>query len=79
MPEKKKMQKVVYLSNTKDFTMQKNISENRHFKNLNEWLDKGWTVAQPINGMTVNNATMNDDAEMAETFAAFVVLEKDAE
>lgn len=81
MAEKKKRQKIVYLSNSRDYTNQKNVNESSHFKSINELLDDGWTVAQLVTGITVSRAVMNAAPleENTETFAALVVLEKDVE
>ena len=39
------MQKLVYLSNSRDYTEQGNINENKYFTHINELLDRGWKVA----------------------------------
>lgn len=90
MAEKKKMQKIVYLSNCRDFTNQCNINENNQFTHINELLEQGWNVAE----LTTNNFPLthgwnfsdfsdetkgNLKPEHRETFAAYVLLEKDAE
>ena len=70
------MQKLVYLSNSRDYTEQGNINENKYFKYVNKLLDEGWEVAN----LTPNTAVIEvDDREKPshkETFVAFVLLEK---
>ena len=68
------MQKMVYLTNNRDYTEQGNINENKYFKSLNELLDEGWKVAQ----VTPNMVSVNDSQKPSqkETFVAFVLLEK---
>jgi len=63
------MQKMMYMSNSRDFTNQKNINENRYFKQMNTLLDESWKVSS----LTPNVAKIDSNGE---TFAAFVVLEK---
>jgi len=68
------MQKVMYLSNSRDFTEQGNINENKYFVQINEMLDKGWKVAQVVhNVVSVDN---NQNPLHKETFVAIVLLEK---
>lgn len=68
------MQKIVYLSNNRDYTEQGNINENKYFKQLNGLLDKGWTVSH----ITHNVVEVDDNQKPShkETFVAFVLLEK---
>lgn len=40
------MQKLVYLSNSRDYTEQGNINENKYFTHVNNLLDEGWKVTQ---------------------------------
>lgn len=71
------MQKLVYVSNSRDYTEQGNINENKYFTHINRLLDDGWTVAHitPSAG-GLDNA---DNSLRKETFAAFVLLEKGPE
>jgi len=71
------MQKLVYLSNSRDYTEQGNINENKYFKHVNEMLDQGWNVA-PLtpNAVGLDNG---QDPFHKETFVAFVLLEKPEE
>ena len=68
------MQKLVYLSNSRDFTEQGNINENQYFRHINELLEQGWTVSHVTqNVVEVDN---NQKPIHKETFVAFVLLEK---
>lgn len=68
------MQKIVYLSNSRDYTEQGNINENKYFTHINELLDQGWEVSHLThNVVDVNNV---DKPSLKETFVAFVLLEK---
>ena len=68
------MQKLVYLSNSRDCTEQGNINENKYFTRINELLDRGWKVAH----ITHDVVEIDDNQKPArkETFVAFVLLEK---
>lgn len=71
------MQKIVYLSNSRDYTEQGNINENKYFKQINELLGQGWKVAHLTpNVVEVDN---NQNPTQKESFVAFVLLEKDEE
>ena len=68
------MQKMVYVSNSRDYTEQGNINENKYFSHINGLLEEGWQVAN----ITPNMAEI-DSAQGSmrkESFVAFVVLEK---
>ena len=68
------MQKLVYLSNSRDYTEQGNINENKYFMHINNLLDEGWKVAH-----VTHNVVEIDNSERPahkETFVAFVLLEK---
>jgi len=69
-----KMQKLVYLSNSRDYAEHGNINENKYFTQINDLLDQGWKVAH----MTTNSVEINDGQkpEQRETFAVIVLLEK---
>lgn len=71
------MQKLVYLSNSRDYTEQGNINENKYFVHINELLDQGWKVAH----VTQNVVEIDDNQSPShkETFVAFVLLEKPEE
>jgi len=68
------MQKLVYLSNSRDYTEQGDINGNKFFTRINGLLDQGWKVAH----MTPNTVEIDHDQkpDRRETFAVFVLLEK---
>ena len=68
------MQKMVYLSNSRDYTEQGNINENKYFTHINQLLDQGWKVAH----MTPNAVEIlnSQKPKQNETFAVVVLLEK---
>ena len=68
------MQRFVYLSNSRDYTEQGDINENKFFARINDLLDKGWKVSNLTpNAVGIDNG---QEQERRETFAAFVLLEK---
>lgn len=71
------MQKLVYLSNSRDYTEPGNINENKYFVQINGLLDQGWKVAH----VTQNVVELDDNQHPShkETFVAFVLLEKPEE
>ena len=68
------MQKLVYLSNSRDYTEQGDINENRYFKRINKLLEEGWKVAHIKDSVVV----VDDEGHpmRKETIGAFVLLEK---
>ena len=68
------MQKLVYLSNSRDYTEQGNINENKYFRSINGLLDQGWKVSY-ITPNTVK-VVNKQKPDQNETFAAYVLLEK---
>ena len=72
------MQRIVYLSNSRDYTEQGNINENRYFKQINALLDEGWVIATAVPTLNANvlNVDQNQEPFHKETLAAFIVLEK---
>lgn len=71
------MQKLVYLSNSRNYTEQGNINENKYFTHINELLGQGWKVAHITHDVVeIDNAK---EPSSKETFVAFVLLEKDNE
>ncbi|MCL2508400.1 MAG: hypothetical protein FWF05_04415 [Oscillospiraceae bacterium] len=68
------MQKLVYLSNSRDYTEQGNINENKYFTHINELLDQGWKVSY----VSPNMVEIADAQKLSgkETFAAFILLER---
>ncbi|MCL2696782.1 MAG: hypothetical protein FWE74_01720 [Oscillospiraceae bacterium] len=69
------MQKLVYLSNSRDYTEQGNINDNKYFAHINELLEQGWKVAHLTQNM-IEITHGDQKPEKRETFAAFVLLEK---
>ncbi|MCL1859847.1 MAG: hypothetical protein FWF92_11525 [Oscillospiraceae bacterium] len=71
------MQKLVYLSNSRDYTEQGNINENRYFKHINELLEQGWKVEYiKLLEVAVDNS---EKPIHKETSVAYVLLEKSDE
>lgn len=70
------MQKLVYLSNSRDYTEQGNINENKYFTQINGLLEQGWKVAHLTHDVV---APDSDKPAQKETFVAFVLLEKPEE
>ncbi len=70
------MQKLVYLSNSRDYTEQGNINENKYFTYVNGLLEQGWKVTH----VAPDVLEVNDKQLTAkETFVAFVLLESPEE
>ena len=68
------MQKLVYLSNSRDYTEQGDINENQYFTRINELLEQGWIVSHITKkGVKIDK---RDKPIHKETLAAFVLLEK---
>ena len=68
------MQKLVYVSNSRDYTEQGNINENKYFMHVNELLDQGWKLSH----MTPNSIEIlnSQEPKQNETFAVIALLEK---
>lgn len=71
------MQKLAYLSNSRDYTEQGNVNENKYFTHINRLLDQGWKVAHVTD--KVVEIDVNQNLSRKETFVAFVLLEKPEE
>ena len=71
------MQKLVYLSNIRDYTEQGNINENKYFTNINSLLNQGWKVSHITHDVVEIEDKENPTRK--ETFVAFVLLEKPEE
>lgn len=69
------MQKVVYISNSRDLTEQNDINENIYLKRINKLLEEGWVVSQ-MNTQTVDVDPKLENYLHKETLASFVILEK---
>jgi len=73
------MQKIVYLSNNRDYTEQKNVNENRYFKEVNALLEQGWTVSSiALPGLfeIERSQELIKEPFHMETIAGVIVLEK---
>jgi len=68
------MQKLVYLSNSRDYTEQGNINENKYFTHINELLDQGWKVSHLTHNVVEVDSSKQPTHK--ETFVAFVLLER---
>ncbi len=71
------MQKLVYLSNSRDYTEHGNINENKYFTHINKLLEQGWKVAHITHDVVELDSTK--DPSSKENFVAFVLLEKSDE
>ena len=71
------MQKLVYLSNSRDNTEQLNVNENKYFTYINGLLGQGWKVAHMTHD--VLTASPDDQKIHNETYVSFVLLEKNNE
>lgn len=69
------MQKLVYLSNSRDYTEQGNINENKYFTNVNKLLSEGWKVSHMTHDVLEIDSSQNPAQK--ESFVAFVLLEKE--
>ena len=71
------MQKLVYVSNSRDFTEQRNVNDNKYLARINELLDQGWNICHMTpNATEVSNS---QNPKQNETFAMWVLLEKSEE
>ncbi len=71
------MQKLVYLSNSRDYTEQGDINENKYFTRVNKLLEEGWKVAHLTHDVLEIDSGQNPSQK--ESFVAFVLLEKENE
>lgn len=69
------MQKVVYISNSRDLTEQHDINNNQYLVRLNKLLEDGWVIAQ-MNTKTVDVDPKLENYLHKETLVSFVILEK---
>ncbi len=69
------MQKVVYISNSRDYTEQQDVNENKYLVHINQLLEDGWKIAQ-INPQTVEVDPKLENYLHKETVVSFVILEK---
>ena len=71
------MQKLVYLSNSRDYTEQGNINENKYFIHVNELLAQGWQVVQMTHDVLIKDS--EEKLKNKESYVSFVLLEKPEE
>lgn len=72
------MQKLVYLSNSRDYNEQGDINENKYFTHVNGLLEQGWKVSH----MTHDVLTVVPDSQNIspkESYVALVLLERNDE
>lgn len=72
------MQKVVYISNSRDYAEQKDINDNKYLTRINKLLEEGWAISQ-LNPHTVDVDPKLENYLHKETFVAFALLEKSEE
>lgn len=72
------MQKIVYISNSRDYTEQNDINNNKYLTRVNKLLEEGWTVSQ-MTPYTVEVDPKLENFLHKETFVSFVILEKHEE
>ena len=74
------MQKLIYVSNSRDFTEQKDVNENRYLTKLNSLLEEGWQISTVLPNVSpveqVVELVKMETPFHKETLAAWVVLEK---
>ena len=72
------MQKVVYISNSRDFTEQNDVNDNQYLVRINKLLEEGRVISQ----LNPNPVDVDPNLEAylhKETIVSFVVLEKPEE
>ena len=72
------MQKLVYLSNSRDYTEQNDVNDNKYFVRINKLLEEGWTISQMAT-QTVDVDPKLENYLHKETLVSFVLLEKSEE
>ncbi|MCL2842113.1 MAG: hypothetical protein FWE28_01420 [Oscillospiraceae bacterium] len=73
------MQKLIYISNNRDYAEQGNINENQYFKEVNKLLEQGWAVSSvKLPNLYEIQQTQEPTKERfhLETLAGVIVLEK---
>jgi hypothetical protein len=77
------MQKIVYLSNSRDYTEQKDVNENRYLTKINHLLEEGWSISTVLPNVSpveqVVELVKMEAPFHKETLAAWIVLEKSDE
>lgn len=71
------MQKVVYISNSRDYIEQKDINGNRYLAHINQLLTDGWVISK-MDPVVVEVAPDPERHFYKETLVSFVVLEKNS-
>ena len=71
----KTVQKIVYISNSRDFTEKNDINDNQYLVRINNLLEDGWVVSQ-MNTQTVDVDPKLENYLHKETLVSFVILEK---
>ncbi len=69
------MQKIVYLSNSRDYSEQGDINNNKYFTHVNSLLEDGWKVVHLTHESLESDISQN--LAQKESLVAFVVLEKE--
>ena len=69
------MQKIVYISNSRDFAEQCDINDNQYLTRANQLLSDGWTVAQMETKVVPVDPKLENYLHK-ETLVSFVILEK---
>ena len=72
------MQKVVYISNSRDYTEQNDVNDNKYLVRINKLLEDGWVISQ-MKPCTVDVDPKLESYLHKETFVSFVILEKPEE
>lgn len=72
------MQKIIYISNSRDYTEQNDINDNKYLTRINKLLEDGWSVSQ-LNSYTVDVDPKLEHYLHKETLVSFVILEKTEE
>ncbi len=71
----KTVQKIVYISNSRDFTEKNDINDNQYLVRINKLLEDGWVVSR-MNTQTVDVDPKLENYLHKETLVSFVILEK---
>jgi len=71
------MQKIVYLSNSRDYTAQDDVNENRYFTRVNKLLEEGWRVSHFTHDILGTDSSQNPARN--ESLVSLILLEKEDE
>lgn len=72
------MQKLVYLSNSRDYAEENDVNDNKYFVRINKLLEEGWVISQMAT-QTVDVDPKLENYLHKETLVSFVLLEKPEE